>query len=290
MVARATSWVYHRAPPNPQLPAAAATPMHQPTLQPRPSIYYRYQVHEVARPPAAPREVQALLRQMVEHGEVDHLVPERVWQELSRGLMEDHPARLLEVLREDLDLTGTKHGCELGECGTCAVLVDGHDVEAVHRALAGMHGLVIGNDDLHEVAGLDRYVLMSEPYLLLMPSALTAEHGDPSLTQLARNYPMICYNPHSFLGAQIAQNATLEEWKDRPAQQEVPRAELVQHLVTARPAYLRGHPLGNTVATTTADRYNPASDTAWSTDSPERVESARSASPSATWRRSPSRT
>src|SRR4030095_9331363 len=31
---------------------------------------------------------------------------------------------LLEVLREDLALTGTKHGCELGECGVCAVLVD----------------------------------------------------------------------------------------------------------------------------------------------------------------------
>jgi aerobic-type carbon monoxide dehydrogenase small subunit (CoxS/CutS family) len=37
---------------------------------------------------------------------------------------------LLEVLREDLGLTGTKHGCELGECGTCAVLVDGEPVLA----------------------------------------------------------------------------------------------------------------------------------------------------------------
>ena len=35
---------------------------------------------------------------------------------------------LLEVLREDLNLTGTKHGCELGECGTCAVLVDDRSI------------------------------------------------------------------------------------------------------------------------------------------------------------------
>src|SRR6476661_3490962 len=35
---------------------------------------------------------------------------------------------LLEVLREDLALPGTKHGCELGECGACAVLLDGQPV------------------------------------------------------------------------------------------------------------------------------------------------------------------
>src|SRR5256712_13910958 len=35
---------------------------------------------------------------------------------------------LLEVLREDLGLTGTKHGCELGECGTCTVLIDAQPI------------------------------------------------------------------------------------------------------------------------------------------------------------------
>ena len=41
-----------------------------------------------------------LMRQMVEHGEVDHLVPERVWQELARGLMTARPSRMFEVLRD----------------------------------------------------------------------------------------------------------------------------------------------------------------------------------------------
>ena len=45
-------------------------------------------------------ETMQLMREMVEHGEVDHLVPERVWQELARGLMEEKPSRMFEVLRE----------------------------------------------------------------------------------------------------------------------------------------------------------------------------------------------
>ena len=44
-------------------------------------------------------ETEALMRAMVEAGEVDALVPERVWQELSRGLMEGRPSRMFEVLR-----------------------------------------------------------------------------------------------------------------------------------------------------------------------------------------------
>jgi len=45
-------------------------------------------------------ETLALMRRMVDSGEADHLVPERVWQELARGLMEKAPSRMIAVLRE----------------------------------------------------------------------------------------------------------------------------------------------------------------------------------------------
>jgi carbon-monoxide dehydrogenase small subunit len=59
---------------------------------------------------------------------------------------------LLEVLREDLGHTGTKHGCELGECGACAVLVDGKPVlsclelalECDGRSVETVEGLTAG--------------------------------------------------------------------------------------------------------------------------------------------------
>ena len=61
---------------------------------------------------------------------------------------------LLEVLREDLALTGTKHGCELGECGACALLVDGEPqlsclvlaVECEGRAIDTVEGLARGSE------------------------------------------------------------------------------------------------------------------------------------------------
>jgi carbon-monoxide dehydrogenase small subunit len=51
----------------------------------------------------------------------------RVNGETRRLLVTDHRT-LLQVLREDLRMTGTKHGCDLGECGACTVLLDGRPV------------------------------------------------------------------------------------------------------------------------------------------------------------------
>jgi aerobic-type carbon monoxide dehydrogenase small subunit (CoxS/CutS family) len=59
---------------------------------------------------------------------------------------------LLEALREDLGLTGTKHGCELGECGTCTVLLDGRPqlsclvltLECEDRPIVTVEGLAEG--------------------------------------------------------------------------------------------------------------------------------------------------
>ena len=63
---------------------------------------------------------------------------------------------LLEVLREELGLTGTKHGCELGECGACTVLLDGAPVlscltlalECDGRSVQTIEGVARG-PDLH---------------------------------------------------------------------------------------------------------------------------------------------
>nr|BFD86516.1 2Fe-2S iron-sulfur cluster-binding protein [Streptomyces sp. Xyl84] len=78
----------------------------------------------------------------------------------------DHRRVLLDVLREDLDLTGAKKGCDHGQCGACTVLVDGRRVNScllLAVALDGcevttVEGLAGDGEDLHPLqrAFLDR--------------------------------------------------------------------------------------------------------------------------------------
>jgi len=71
----------------------------------------------------------------------------------AHDIVTDNNKTLLEVLREDLRLTGTKHGCELGECGTCTVLVDGEPllsclllaVDAQDAQIRTVEGLAVGS-------------------------------------------------------------------------------------------------------------------------------------------------
>jgi carbon-monoxide dehydrogenase small subunit len=77
----------------------------------------------------------------------------------SRVTVDAHPmARLLDVLRQQLHLTGTKEGCGEGECGACAVLVDGElansclvpVLQAAGTSVTTIEGIAVG-DRLHAV-------------------------------------------------------------------------------------------------------------------------------------------
>jgi carbon-monoxide dehydrogenase small subunit len=99
---------------------------------------------------------------------------------------------LLEILREDLGLTGTKHGCELGECGTCTVLVDGQP----HLSCLLLPPQVEGRDvttveglgttaDLHPLQRAFADLGAAQcgyctPGMLLTASALLAANPDPT--------------------------------------------------------------------------------------------------------------
>jgi carbon-monoxide dehydrogenase small subunit len=102
---------------------------------------------------------------------------------------------LLEVLREDLGLTGTKHGCELGECGTCTVLVDGQPVLSCLVLAASCIGKQIRT--VEGMAGAELHPLQRAfadlgaaqcgyctPGFLLAAEALLAKHPKPTREQI----------------------------------------------------------------------------------------------------------
>jgi carbon-monoxide dehydrogenase small subunit len=99
---------------------------------------------------------------------------------------------LLEVLREELNLTGTKHGCELGECGACAVLVDGQPLlsclelalECEGRHIETVEGLQQG-DKLHPLQAAFADLGGAQcgyctPGILMTAKALLEQESNPS--------------------------------------------------------------------------------------------------------------
>jgi len=99
---------------------------------------------------------------------------------------------LLEVLREDLGLTGTKHGCELGECGTCTVLIDGEPVlsclalpvETEGTRITTIEGMADGGQ-LHPLQQAFAELGAAQcgyctPGILLTAQALLAERPSPT--------------------------------------------------------------------------------------------------------------
>ena len=107
---------------------------------------------------------------------------------------------LLEVLREDLGLTGTKHGCEMGHCGACTVLVDGTPVlsclelavEAEGRSVTTVEGLADG-PQLHPIqrafaeCGAAQCGYCTPGFLMSAAALLDAHAGKPLGTDEIRD-------------------------------------------------------------------------------------------------------
>jgi carbon-monoxide dehydrogenase small subunit len=104
---------------------------------------------------------------------------------------------LLEVLREGCRLTGTKHGCELGECGACAVLVDGEPVlsclqittDVIGKSIQTVEGLQKGND-LHPLQETFADLGAAQcgyctPGILMVAEALLENEPEPDDEQIA---------------------------------------------------------------------------------------------------------
>ncbi len=105
---------------------------------------------------------------------------------------------LLEVLREELALTGTKHGCELGECGTCTVLVDGQPVLSCLALAAELEGRAIETVEglqqrgkLHPLQECFADLGAAQcgyctPGILMAAKALLAENPRPGRTEISQ--------------------------------------------------------------------------------------------------------
>ncbi|HKW06479.1 MAG TPA: (2Fe-2S)-binding protein [Candidatus Dormibacteraeota bacterium] len=129
------------------------------------------------------REVQRVVLTLLVNGE-------------QRELLVPVHKTLLEVLREEMQLTGTKHGCELGECGTCTVLIDGKPqlsclvlpIQIQGRAITTIEGLANGSE-LHPLQAAFAELGAAQcgycsPGILLSARSLLEENPRPARDEI----------------------------------------------------------------------------------------------------------
>jgi aerobic-type carbon monoxide dehydrogenase small subunit (CoxS/CutS family) len=129
------------------------------------------------------RDAERVVLQMNVNGEV-------------RQLLVPVHKTLLEVLREDMQLTGTKHGCELGECGTCTVLIDGKPhlsclvlpIQVEGRSITTIEGMADGSQ-LHPLQTAFAELGAAQcgycsPGILLSARSLLEENPQPTRDEI----------------------------------------------------------------------------------------------------------
>ena len=106
---------------------------------------------------------------------------------------------LVDVLREDLHLTGTKHGCGIGACGTCTVIVDGYPIASCMQLAALVDGAEVRTveglatpEGLHPVqqAFVNRAALqcgICTPGHIMAAVALLERNRDPSEAEIVES-------------------------------------------------------------------------------------------------------
>jgi carbon-monoxide dehydrogenase small subunit len=152
---------------------------------------------------------------------------------------------LLEVLREDLNLCGTKHGCELGECGACAVLLDGQPVlsclvlgvECAGRDVLTVEGLA-SDGRLHPLQDAFADLGAAQcgyctPAFLVTAKALFDAHPNPTRDQIRESLSGVLCRCTGYQQIFEAVEAACEQGRASSAPTQITRTDVGAEL--ARP-------------------------------------------------------